>query len=873
MLEAYRKHVEERAAMGVIPQPLSPEQTADLVELLKNPPAGEEEFILDLLVNRVPAGVDQAAYIKAGFLAAISKGEASSPLIDKVKAVQLLGTMLGGYNIAPLIDALEDESLAATAVEALSHTLLMFDAFYDVEEKMKAGNAHAKKIIESWANGEWFTSKPELEEKITVTVFKVTGETNTDDLSPAPDAWSRPDIPLHAVAMLKMARDGITPDEPGKVGPIKQIESLKEKGYPLAYVGDVVGTGSSRKSATNSVLWHMGRDIPFIPNKRDGGYCIGGKIAPIFFNTMEDAGALPIECDVTNLSMGDVIDIYPYEGVIKNNDSGETICEFGLKTEILLDEARAGGRIPLIIGRGLTTRARESLGMGSSDLFRVPVPAEDTGKGYTLAQKMVGVACGTDGIRPGTYCEPKMTTVGSQDTTGPMTRDELKDLACLGFSADLTMQSFCHTAAYPKPIDVGTHHTLPDFIMNRGGVSLRPGDGVIHSWLNRMLLPDTVGTGGDSHTRFPIGISFPAGSGLVAFAAATGVMPLDMPESVLVRFKGEMQPGITLRDLVNAIPYKAIELGLLTVEKKGKKNIFSGRILEIEGLPQLKVEQAFELSDASAERSAAGCTIKLDKEPIIEYLNSNITMLRWMIANDYGDARTLDRRIQAMEKWLDNPELMEADADAEYTEIIEIDMNEIKEPLLACPNDPDDVKTLADVAGTPIDEVFLGSCMTNIGHFRAAGKLLEIYGETIPTRLWVAPPTKMDESQLSDEGYYSIYAAAGARTEMPGCSLCMGNQARVEANSTVVSTSTRNFPNRLGDGADVFLSSAEIAAVVSILGKIPTYEEYMEFAAQIDPMADDIYRYLNFDEIEDYTAKAAEADAKLAEISIKVVNG
>ena len=873
MLEAYRQHVEERAALGIIPQPLSPEQTADLVELLKNPPAGEEEFILDLLVNRVPAGVDQAAYVKAGFLAAISKGEASSPLIDKVKAIQLLGTMLGGYNIAPLIDALDDESLAPTAVEALSHTLLMFDAFYDVEEKMKAGNGHAKKIIESWANGEWFTNKPELEEKITVTVFKVTGETNTDDLSPAPDAWSRPDIPLHAVAMLKMARDGITPDEPGKVGPIKQIEALKEKGHPLAYVGDVVGTGSSRKSATNSVLWHMGRDIPFIPNKRDGGYCLGGKIAPIFFNTMEDAGALPIECDVTSLNMGDVIDIYPYEGVIKNNATGETLCEFSLKTDILLDEARAGGRIPLIIGRGLTTRARESLGLGTTDLFRVPVPAKDTGKGFTLAQKMVGQACGTDGIRPGTYCEPKMTTVGSQDTTGPMTRDELKDLACLGFSADLTMQSFCHTAAYPKPIDVTTHHSLPDFIMNRGGVSLRPGDGVIHSWLNRMLLPDTVGTGGDSHTRFPIGISFPAGSGLVAFAAATGVMPLDMPESVLVRFKGEMQPGITLRDLVNAIPYKAIEMGLLTVEKKGKKNIFSGRILEIEGLPQLKVEQAFELSDASAERSAAGCTIKLDKEPIIEYLNSNIVMLRWMIANEYGDARTLDRRIKAMEKWLDNPELMEADADAEYTEIIEIDMNEIKEPLLACPNDPDDVKTLADVAGTQIDEVFLGSCMTNIGHFRAAGKLLQIYGETIPTRLWVAPPTKMDESQLSDEGYYSIYAAAGARTEMPGCSLCMGNQARVEANSTVVSTSTRNFPNRLGDGADVFLSSAEIAAVASILGKIPTYDEYMKFAAQIDPMADDIYRYLNFDEIEDYTAKAAEADAVLAEIPVRVVNG
>ena len=870
MLEAYRKHIEERAAMGVVPQPLSPEQTADLVELLKNPPAGEEDFILDLIVNRVPAGVDQGAYIKAGFLAAITKGEASSPLIDKVRATELLGTMLGGYNIVPLIDALDDESLAPSAVESLSHTLLMFDAFYDVEEKMKAGNAHAKKIVESWANAEWFTSKPELEEKITVTVFKVTGETNTDDLSPAPDAWSRPDIPLHAIAMLKMEREGITPDEQGKVGPIKLIETLKEKGHPLAYVGDVVGTGSSRKSATNSVLWHMGRDIPFIPNKRDGGYCLGSKIAPIFFNTMEDAGALPIECDVTNLNMGDVIDIYPYKGVIKNNATGDTICEFGLKTEILLDEARAGGRIPLIIGRGLTTRARECLNLGSTDLFRVPVPAVDTGKGYTLAQKMVGQACGTDGIRPGTYCEPKMTTVGSQDTTGPMTRDELKDLACLGFSADLTMQSFCHTAAYPKPIDVGTHHTLPDFIMNRGGVSLRPGDGIIHSWLNRMLLPDTVGTGGDSHTRFPIGISFPAGSGLVAFAAATGVMPLDMPESILVRFKGEMQPGITLRDLVNAIPYKALELGLLTVEKKGKKNAFSGRILEIEGLPELKIEQAFELSDASAERSAAGCTIKLDKEPIIEYLNSNITMLRWMIANDYGDARTLDRRVKAMQKWIDNPELMEADADAEYAEIIEINLNEIKEPLLACPNDPDDVKTLADVAGTPVDEVFLGSCMTNIGHFRAAGKMLEAYGGTIPTRLWVVPPTKMDASQLSDEGYYSIFAAAGARTEMPGCSLCMGNQARVEANSTVVSTSTRNFPNRLGDGADVYLSSAEIAAVVSILGKIPTFEEYMEFAKQIDPMADDIYRYLNFDKIEDFTKKALEAEAKLAAIQIKV---
>ncbi|RKZ49964.1 MAG: bifunctional aconitate hydratase 2/2-methylisocitrate dehydratase [Gammaproteobacteria bacterium] len=870
MLEAYRKHVAERAADGIVPQPLNEEQTASLVNLLKNPPAGEEEFILDLITNRVPAGVDQAAYVKAGFLAAISKGEAESPLIDKVKAIELLGTMLGGYNIAPMIDALDDEALAATAVNALSHTLLMFDAFHDVKEKMDAGNQYAKQIMESWAEAEWFTSKPELAEKITVTVFKVTGETNTDDLSPAPDAWTRPDIPLHALAMLKMDRDGIEPDEAGSIGPIKQIEALKEKGHPLAYVGDVVGTGSSRKSATNSVLWHMGNDIPFIPNKRNGGYCLGGKIAPIFFNTMEDSGALPIECDVEKMNMGDVIDIYPYEGVIKNNETGKTLCEFSLKTDILLDESQAGGRIPLIIGRGLTTRAREALSLGETGLFRKPVPAEDTGKGFTLAQKMVGKACGVDGIRPDTYCEPRMTTVGSQDTTGPMTRDELKDLACLGFSADLTMQSFCHTAAYPKPVDEITHHTLPDFIMTRGGVSLRPGDGIIHSWLNRMLLPDTVGTGGDSHTRFPIGISFPAGSGLVAFAAATGVMPLDMPESILVRFKGELQPGITLRDLVNAIPLKAIEMGLLTVEKEGKVNAFSGRILEIEGLPDLKIEQAFELSDASAERSAAACTIKLNKEPIIEYLNSNITMLRWMIANDYGDPRTLERRALAMEEWIKNPQLMEADEDAEYAEIIDIDISEIKEPILACPNDPDDVKTLADVAGTKIDEVFLGSCMTNIGHFRAAGKLLEQYGEKIPTRLWVVPPTKMDEKQLKDEGYYDIYDAAGARTEMPGCSLCMGNQARVEAKSTVVSTSTRNFPNRLGDGANVYLSSAEVAAVVSILGKIPTYEEYMKFAEKIDPMADDIYRYLNFDQVDDYQEAASRAAAKLAEIPVKV---
>lgn len=870
MLEAYRKHLAERATAGIVPQPLNEEQTASLLALLKEPPAGEEEFILDLITHRVPAGVDQAAYVKAGFLAAIGKGEAESPLIDQVKAIELLGTMLGGYNIAPMIDALDNATLAPTAVHALSHTLLVFDAFHDVKDKMDAGNQYAKQIIESWAAGEWFASKPKLAEKITVTVFKVTGETNTDDLSPAPDAWSRPDIPLHAQAMLKMERDGIAPDVVGSVGPIKQIEALKEKGHQLVYVGDIVGTGSSRKSATNSVLWHMGVDIPFIPNKRAGGYCLGSKIAPIFFNTMEDSGALPIECDVSQLNMGDVIDIYPYKGTIKNHESGAILCRFSLKTDILLDEVQAGGRIPLIIGRGLTTRAREVLSMGESDLFRKPAPAKTSNRGFTLAQKMIGRACGVEGMPPGTYCEPRMTTVGSQDTTGPMTRDELKDLACLGFSADLTMQSFCHTAAYPKPIDEITHHTLPDFIVTRGGISLRPGDGIIHSWLNRMLLPDTVGTGGDSHTRFPIGISFPAGSGLVAFAAATGVMPLDMPESILVRFKGDLQSGITLRDLVNSIPLKAIEKGLLTVEKEGKVNVFSGRILEIEGLPDLKIEQAFELSDASAERSAAGCTIKLNQAPIIEYLKSNIIMLRWMIANDYGDSRTLERRALAMEAWIKKPQLMTADKDAEYAEIIEIDISEIKEPILACPNDPDDVKTLADVAGTKIDEVFLGSCMTNIGHFRAAGKLLEQYGKKIPTRLWVVPPTKMDEKQLKGEGYYDIYDAAGARTEMPGCSLCMGNQARVAAKSTVVSTSTRNFPNRLGDGANVYLSSAEIAAVVSILGKIPNYEEYMQFAKRIDPMADDIYRYLNFDQVDEYKDAASRAISKLAEIGVKV---
>ena len=857
VLEAYRKHVEERAAQGVVPQPLNAEQTAGLVDLLKNPPAGEEEFLLDLLTNRVPPGVDEAAYVKAGFLSAVAKGEATSPLLSKERAVELLGTMQGGYNIATLVELLDDAALAATAAEQLKHTLLMFDAFHDVAEKAKAGNAHAKAVLQSWADGEWFVNKPAVAEKISLTVFKVPGETNTDDLSPAPDAWSRPDIPLHALAMLKMARDGIEPSEPGAVGPLKQIEDVKNQGFPVAYVGDVVGTGSSRKSATNSVLWFFGDDIPYVPNKRGGGFCFGTKIAPIFYNTMEDAGALPIEFDCTDLNMGDVIDVYPYEGKVCKHGTDDVITTFELKTQVLLDEVRAGGRIPLIIGRGLTEKARAELGLGASDLFRKPEQPADTGKGYTLAQKMVGKACGVEGIRPGTYCEPKMTTVGSQDTTGPMTRDELKDLACLGFSADLVMQSFCHTAAYPKPIDVTTHHTLPDFIHNRGGVALRPGDGIIHSWLNRMLLPDTVGTGGDSHTRFPMGISFPAGSGLVAFAAATGVMPLDMPESVLVRFKGKMQPGITLRDLVHAIPYYAIQQGLLTVEKKGKKNIFSGRILEIEGLDHLTAEQAFELSDASAERSAAGCTIKLSEESVAEYLKSNIVLLRWMIANGYQDPRTLERRAQAMEEWLANPSLMAADADAEYAAVIEIDLADVKEPVLCAPNDPDDARLLSAVAGQTIDEVFIGSCMTNIGHFRAAGKLLEKNKGAIPTRLWLAPPTKMDQYQLTEEGYYGIYGKAGARMEMPGCSLCMGNQARVAAKSTVVSTSTRNFPNRLGDGADVFLASAELASVASILGKLPTVEEYMEYAAQIDSMAADVYRYMNFNEIESYQKAAA----------------
>ena len=862
MLEAYRKHVAEREALGIPPKPLNPEQAAALVELLKNPPAGEEETLVYLLENRVPPGVDEAAYVKAAFLTAIVKDEASSPLMNKQKAVELLGMMQGGYNIETLVDLLDDSELAELAGEKLKRTLLMFDAFNDVREKMDAGNAVAKDVIESWANAEWFTNKKKVPESTRMVVFKVTGETNTDDLSPAPDAWSRPDIPLHARAAFKMERDGLKPEEQGVTGPMSQIDDIKSKGLPVAFVGDVVGTGSSRKSATNSVLWFFGDDIPGVPNKRAGGICIGSKVAPIFFNTMEDAGALVFEAPVDNMNMGDVIEVRPYDGKILN-EAGETISEFGFKSDVILDEVQAGGRIPLIIGRGLTNKARTALGMGATDIFRLPNDPEEGTRGFTLGQKMVGKACGLEegiGVRPGTYCEPHMTTVGSQDTTGPMTRDELKDLACLGFQADLVMQSFCHTAAYPKPIDVEMQHTMPDFIRTRGGVSLRPGDGIIHSWLNRMLLPDTVGTGGDSHTRFPMGISFPAGSGLVAFAAATGVMPLDMPESVLVRFKGEMQPGITLRDLVHAIPLYGIKQGMLTVDKKGKINEFSGRILEIEGLEHLTAEQAFELSDASAERSAAGCTINLSEGSVAEYLRSNITMLRWMIAEGYGDPRTLERRAQQMEEWIANPKLMRADKDAEYSHVVEIDLADINEPIVCCPNDPDDARTLSEVAGDKVDEVFIGSCMTNIGHFRAAGKLLEQNKAPLKTRLWMSPPTKMDQAQLMEEGYFNIYGAAGVRTEMPGCSLCMGNQARVAAKSTVLSTSTRNFPNRLGDGANVYLTSAELAAVGAILGKLPSAAEYMEYAKDLNSMSKEIYKYLNFDQMEKYTSKAAEAN-------------
>jgi|UniRef100_UPI004047BCF7 aconitate hydratase 2 / 2-methylisocitrate dehydratase len=852
MLVAYREHVAERAALGIPPLPLTAAQVAELIELIKSPPKGEEDFLVDLLVNRVPAGVDDAAKVKASYLAALAHGTEKCPVISRERATELLGTMLGGYNIVAMVELLDDAVVGSIAAEGLKKTLLMFDAFHDVKEKADKGSANAKSVMQSWADAEWFTSRPEFPQSVKLTVLKVTGETNTDDLSPAPDAWTRPDIPLHALAMLKNPRPGIEPDDAGKTGPIKLIDELKAKGHLIAYVGDVVGTGSSRKSATNSVLWFTGQDIPFVPNKRFGGVCLGSKIAPIFYNTMEDAGALPIELDVSQMNMGDVIELRPYEG--KALKDGKVIAEFEVKSDVLFDEVRAGGRIPLIVGRGLTTKAREALGLPPSTVFRLPHNPADTGKGFTLAQKMVGRACGLPegtGVRPGTYCEPRMTSVGSQDTTGPMTRDELKDLACLGFSADLVMQSFCHTAAYPKPVDVKTHHTLPHFISTRGGISLRPGDGVIHSWLNRMLLPDTVGTGGDSHTRFPIGISFPAGSGLVAFAAATGVMPLDMPESVLVRFKGKMQPGVTLRDLVNAIPLYAIKSGLLTVEKQGKKNIFSGRVLEIEGLPDLKVEQAFELSDASAERSAAGCTVHLNKEPIIEYLQSNIVMLKWMIANGYEDERSMVRRINAMQAWLDDPKLLKADADAQYTAVIEIDMNEIIEPILACPNDPDDVKTLSDVAGAKIDEVFIGSCMTNIGHFRAASKLLEGKRD-IPVKLWVAPPTKMDAQQLTEEGHYGVFGSAGARTEMPGCSLCMGNQAQVREGATVMSTSTRNFPNRLGKNTNVYLGSAELAAICSRLGRIPTREEYMTDMGVINSNGEQIYQYLNFDQIADY---------------------
>ncbi|XXK57849.1 bifunctional aconitate hydratase 2/2-methylisocitrate dehydratase [Porticoccaceae bacterium nBUS_09] len=870
MLEAYRTHAAERHLQGIPPKALDPEWTAGLVELLKNPPAGEEDFLVDLISNRVPPGVDEAAYVKASFLTALVNGEASSPLIDREAAVKLLGNMHGGYNVATLVELLDDDELKTLAAEELKSTLLVFDAFHDVAQKSDAGNEYARAVMQSWADAEWFTSNDAVPQSIKVTVFKATGEINTDDLSPAQDAWSRPDIPLHARAMFKMTREGMHPEEHGVIGPMTQIEELKGRGLPVAFIGDVVGTGSSRKSATNSVLWFFGEDMPGVPNKRSGGICFGSKVAPIFFNTMEDAGALVFEAPVDNINNGDVIEIFPYEGKILN-ENGEVISEFEHKSDVILDEVQADGRINLIIGRGLTQRAREHMGLPPSEVFRHPTPPIQSDAGFTLAQKMVGKACGTDGIRPGTYCEPKMTTVGSQDTTGPMTRDELKDLACLGFSTDLVMQSFCHTAAYPKPVDIDTQHNLPDFIMNRGGVSLRPGDGIIHSWLNRMLLPDTVGTGGDSHTRFPMGISFPGGSGLVAFAAATGVMPLDMPESVLVRFKGEMQPGITLRDLVHAIPYYGIKEGLLTVEKKGKKNFFSGRILEIEGegIESLTVEQAFELSDASAERSAAGCTIKLSEDSVAEYLRSNITLLRWMIAEGYGDVRTLERRVRKMEEWLENPTLMEADSDAEYAAIIEIDLADIVEPIVCCPNDPDDAKLLSEVAGDNVDEIFIGSCMTNIGHFRAAGKLLDEAG-TVDSRFWICPPTRMDAHTLMEEGYYNIYGKVGARTEMPGCSLCMGNQARVLAGATVLSTSTRNFPNRLGDGANVYLTSAELASVGGILGRLPTVAEYMDYATKIDSMADEVYSYMNFDQIESFQKSAEQGKLIAAEQIVEV---
>ena len=842
MLEEYRQHAAARAELGIPALPLTAQQTSELCEILKNPPAAEQEELLSLLRDRVPPGVDDAAYVKAGFLTAVAKGEITCPVISSTDAVKLLGTMIGGYNVQSLVDLLksDDKAVVEEATTALSKTLLVFDAFNDVLE-LSQSNDYAKEVINSWAEAEWFTSRPKPAEAITVTVFNVPGETNTDDLSPAPHATTRPDIPLHSLAMLESKMpDGL-----------ETIVKLKEKGHPVAYVGDVVGTGSSRKSAINSVLWQLGDEIPFVPNKKAGGYILGNKIAPIFFNTAEDSGALPIECDVSKMNTGDVITIHPYKGEI-TDESGEVVSTFTLKPDTIIDEVRAGGRIPLLIGRALTDKTREALGLPVSEVFTRPSMPEDTGKGFTLAQKMVGKASGLPGVRPNTSCEPIMTTVGSQDTTGPMTRDELKELACLGFNADLTLQTFCHTAAYPKPVDINTHKNLPDFFSTRGGVSLRPGDGIIHSWLNRMLLPDTVGTGGDSHTRFPLGISFPAGSGLVAFAAALGVMPLDMPESVLVRFTGELQPGITLRDIVNAIPWVAIQQGKLTVSKENKINVFNGRVMEMEGLPDLKVEQAFELTDATAERSCSGSTIKLSEDTVAEYLRSNVTLLKNMVARGYSDARTIMRRVAKMEQWLANPELMSADKDAEYADTIEINLNEITEPIVAAPNDPDNVKLMSECAGDKVDEVFIGSCMTNIGHYRAAAKILEGEG-VIKGRLWVCPPTRMDEKQLREEGVYGIFAAAGARTEMPGCSLCMGNQARVEDGATVFSTSTRNFNNRMGKGAQVYLGSAELAAVCALLGKIPTVEEYMAVVKEkVAPFEGDLYRYLNFDQIDNF---------------------
>ncbi|WP_029934495.1 bifunctional aconitate hydratase 2/2-methylisocitrate dehydratase [Thiomicrospira pelophila] len=857
MLKAYRQHEAERAEQGIPPLPLDAKQTADLIELLKNPQSEEVEALVELLTHRVPPGVDEAAYVKASFLADVASEKVNVSAIPATKAAFLLGTMLGGYNVQPLIELLDSQNtgVAEAAMKALSKTMLVYDAYHDVLEKANTSQ-YAKQVIDAWADAKWFTDKQKMPEKITVTVFKVDGETNTDDLSPATAAWSRPDIPLHAKEMLASKMQDVP----------QTIETLKAKGHPVAYVGDVVGTGSSRKSAMNSVMWFFGNDIPYVPNKRQGGVVLGGKIAPIFFNTAEDSGSLPIECDVSAMNMGDVIHIYPYEGKI-TNEAGDVLTQFKLDPITMPDEVRAGGRVPLIIGRDLTDKTRRALELAPSEHFIRPMDEDKQTHGFTLAQKMVGQACGVDGVRPGVYCEPHMATVGSQDTTGAMTRDEMKELACLGFSADFVLQSFCHTAAYPKPVDIKLQHSLPEFITSRGGVSLRPGDGVIHSWLNRMLLPDTVGTGGDSHTRFPIGISFPAGSGLVAFGATLGVMPLNMPESVLVRFKGQMQPGVTLRDLVNAIPYQAIQQGLLTVEKKGKKNVFNGRVLEIEGLPDLKVEQAFELSDASAERSANGCVVKLGEASIIEFLKSNIRLIEWMVENGYEDARTLLRRRDEMQKWIDTPVLLEADADAQYAEVIEIDLNQIKEPIVACPNDPDDVKLLSEVAGEKIDEVFIGSCMTNIGHYRAAGKVLETLNGVVPTRLWIAPPTKMDERQLIEEGYYSTFGRAGARTEMPGCSLCMGNQARVADGSTVFSTSTRNFPNRLGNGANVYLGSAELAAVIAATGQIPTPEEYLAAVSRLNTMADDVYRYLQFDEMADYEIKSPK---NLSEIGVAV---